>query len=188
MRLIFALGFLLSSVSFAAENPLAKYVGCYDSESVSIDGAVFQGMGARVENGVGSVIKNVNDPVTHRLIPAVNFTFWRIDPKIEPGVGWPIGSSALSDRGTYTKDSAGEHFRYVGIVEGEVWTDGHPGNANLALQSALDVVAQADGRILVSFSYIAKNQDGSTYDRAQASSLLTKVECCDPSKSLCRYP
>ncbi len=193
MRLLISLSILFLSInSFTMEAPWQKYVGCYKTTSVSANGNSLKPGIARIENSFGAIKKYVSDPQNKQRIPAVNITIWGHESIIDPNILWPIQTSAFNDRGTYTSDLNGDHYQFDGIVVGTDWAylpRGHEISINIKLNSGIDVKMLADQSLKVRFYYNAvKASNGEQYERAHMEATLKKVSCCDPARSLCRYP
>ena len=119
-KLVLALGLLaplvlLSSIAgHTADHPWKNYLGCYATSQ--LNGAVIPPQAAgtiqgKAEEGDGW-FGAIADFDTHKPVPAVNFLMYRgLDEDQKPKYD---GGSAFLDRGEFTEDAQGSHYRFSG--------------------------------------------------------------------------
>jgi hypothetical protein len=153
-----------------------KFLGCY--REVTIDGASERLGTAKIERGEGQVWGQVYDINSAKPIPSIIITLSR--PNTENYYS-PVDISVFTDRGHFTSDKNGDHYRFHGEIEDEL--DGV--EQKLGFHAQVDIKPLDNGNLEISFNrFVDKTQRPDLYD-AKATATLQPMDCCDPSATAC---
>lgn len=145
-----------------------KYLGCYSETEV--DGVPQKNGHASIEITDGQIWGKVYDIASGNPIPAITITLNRRGDNSE---FYPVDVSIFTDRGHFTSDRNGDHYRFNGQVE-----DSLTGSLEkLTFHSSVDFKTLEDGTLQVNFTRSVDGTDRPDLYDAKASALLVPNGC-----------